>query len=187
MKYVPLALLILMLACTPDRSAEQAELVSRLRASSDLATVEMVFTKVVRGSKTSTFLGIPTGTSDFLAETEAHVKAGIDLSKVEVGAVDWETGEIQLILPPPHIISIDIPAESFRVNEEITQNHYWSELSSEDMDAFYQQAEREVRLEVKRLNPEQMARDKTEAFLEQLLLKRGFQAIQFSYQSSSDE
>lgn len=187
MKRLLLPLLILLSACQQDRTGDELELVSRLKSSSDLATVEVVFSKVVKGSKTSTFLGIPTGYSDFLAETEARAKAGIDLSQVRIGEIDWETGSISLILPPPKMISIEIPAESFRVNEEYTKDHYLSELESEDMDAFYRQAEREVRAEVQRMNLEQMAREKTETFLSGFLSKTGFSQVSFQYQSPSTD
>ncbi|MDP5169426.1 MAG: DUF4230 domain-containing protein [Bacteroidia bacterium] len=183
MKYLLTGILFsLLFGCKPDYSAQEQELVSRLQASSQLATVEMVFTKVVRGTKSSTFYGIPTGHSDFLAETEAHAKAGIDLSKVSVGLIDWETGSIELVLPPPAIISLDIPAESFQVNEEVTKDYYFSELSSEDMDNFYRKAENEVRAELRRMNLEETARQKTESFLRAFLAKSGFKSITFRYQ-----
>lgn len=187
MKRLLILLWITVSACQQDRSGEELDLLSRLKSSSDLATVEVVFSKVVKGSKTSTFLGIPTGYSDFLAETEAIATAGIDLSLVRIGMIDWETGSISLILPPPKMISIEIPAESFRVNEEYTKDHYLSELESEDMDAFYRQAEREVRAEVSRMNLEQMARKKTETFLTGFLAKTGFGQVNFTYQSPSSD
>lgn len=187
MKPFFLIILLFLSSCAVDRTEQERELVSRLQSSSDLATVEVVFSKVVKGSKTSTFLGIPTGYSDFLAETEAHAKAGIDLSKVQVPLIDWETGAITLTLPPPHIISIDIPAESFQVNEEYTKDNYFSTLESEDMDAFYRQAEREVRAEVKRMNLEATAREKTEKFLEEFLSKAGFSTVTFQYADSDTD
>lgn len=187
MKPFFLLFLLFLCSCSVDHTEQERELVSRLRSSSDLATVEMVFSKVVKGSKTSTFLGIPTGYSDFLAETEARAKAGIDLSKVQVPIIDWEAGSITLTLPPPHIISIDIPAESFKVNEEYTQDSYFSTLESKDMDAFYRQAEREVRAEVKRMNLEATAKKKTEKFLEEFLSKAGFSKVNFQYAAPASD
>ncbi len=187
MKYLAFLSVFCLFACTPDNTEQERELVSRLRSSSDLATVEMIFSKVVKGKKTSTFLGFETGYSDFLAETEAHAKAGIDLSQVQVHRVDWEAGSIQILLPPPRIISLEIPAESFRINEEYTRDHYFSELTGEDMDNFYRQAEVEVRQEVGRMNLEAMVKEKTELFLRQFLSNAGFFNVTFSYQDVSGE
>ena len=178
-------LALLPLACGPREDNREQELVSRLQASSELATVEMVFSKVVKGKKTSTILGIPTGTSDFLAETEARVKAGIDLSKVQVESIDWENNSIALRLPPPAIISLSIPAEAVKVNEEATQNFLFSSLSSEDMDQFYRQADSELRQEVARMNLEGLVQEKTEKFLRSFLRQAGFEQITFSTLTST--
>ncbi len=182
-----LLLAMLALACGPREDNREQELVSRLQSSSELATVEMVFSKVVRGKKTSTILGIPTGTSDFLAETEARVKAGIDLSKVQVESLDWDKKTVILRLPPPSIISLSIPAEAMKVNEEATQNNYFSSLSSEDMDQFYRQADAELRQEVARMNLEGLVKEKTEGFLRRFLQEAGFAQISFQYGKPNSE
>ncbi len=177
--------------CSSQKPEQDIELMSRLQASSELATVQMVFTKVVKGKKDNVILGIPMGYSEFLAETEAHVKAGIDLSMVRALEIDWQAGKIRLLLPPPKMISLTIPPESIRVNEEFTKDFYLSKyygmLGSEDMDLFFRNAETELRAELKRMNLEDLVRKKTEAFLHNFLEKAGFVEVSFEYSSNGSD
>lgn len=176
-----IVLLMLLFGCGPDRAAQERELLSRLQRSSDLATTEMVFSKVIKGTKTTRLLGFTTGTSDFLAEAEARAKAGVDLSQVQVEAIDWEQQSIRLRLPPPKIISFSIPAESIRINEEYTRNHYFSELEAEDMDQFMKQAEVEMRAALNNQDLIGQTREKTERFLREFLAKAGFSDISLTF------
>ena len=165
--------------------ALQQKLMYKLQGASQLATVEYVLNKVVKGKKESTFFGFPIGESDFLAETEVRVKAGIDLNKLRPEDVQIQDKEVYIRLPKVEILNFSYPAEKLKVNEEFTRNSYFSELTADDIDKFMQEADMAIRKDIQWLGIEKAAEEKTRKFIIRFLQQAGYGPVHITFEEQS--
>ncbi|MEL6674999.1 MAG: DUF4230 domain-containing protein [Bacteroidota bacterium] len=161
---------------------DERVIVARLHESAQLATVEYVLNKVVMGKKTNSLLGFTIGESSFLAETQATVKAGVDLSKLQPEDVSTIGQSIIVKLPPVEILNFSYPAERFKINKEYTQNDWFAEISQDEIDQFYQEAQQAIRKDLAWMGIEEAAEKKTRRFLENFLLQAGYEEVYIEFQ-----
>ena len=88
MKKLLFLLVILLLGCAKD---ERPLVISKIQSVSKLATTETIIDKAVVGTKSKSVLGlIRFRDANFVAYTEAIVKTGIDLKKLEARDIEIE-------------------------------------------------------------------------------------------------
>lgn len=166
-----------LLACQPgNRAPDRALVVSKVRSAAKLATVEYVVTKVISAEK-SHWLARD---SYFFAETEARIKAGIDLSKLRADDIIMAGTRIELTLPAVEIVNFSYPAEGFQIIEQYTtpgNKRLWNSFSPKDKDKLYREAESAIWKEMHQLGIYQTAQDNTRRFLRQILASLGFNEI----------
>lgn len=179
-----LLMLFLAIGCNND-AQRRAKVIDQLRNSSDLATVEYVLTKTVTAKKNNWF----TKDAFFFAETQAVVKAGIDLAKIKEDDIKIEGNKISLLLPAIKVVNLSYPAENFRVIEQYTDAPSlakWNEITIEEKDALYRQAEDDIRRVITELDIVKTARKNTRTLFSKILQSAGFTEIYIHFDENTD-
>lgn len=158
------------------------QLLHQIQGASQLATVEYVLSKVVIGKKEQKLLGYAVSEADYLAEAEARVKAGIDLSKITEKNVQISDNFIHLTLPPVEIINFSFPSGEVKVNEDYTEDGWLAIIEASDVERFFQEAELSVRKDIERMGFEEAAQEKTRKFLEKFLFTAGYDSVQIDFE-----
>lgn len=174
-------------ACTPAPKAENEDwtkrrLLHQIQGASQLATVEYVMSKVVIGKKKQKLLGYAVSEAEYLAEAEARVKAGIDLSKIKETDIRVSDNFIHLTLPPVEIINFSFPSNEAKVNEDYTDDGWLVNIEASDIERFFQEAELAVRKDIERMGFEAAAQEKTQRFLEKFLYKAGYDSVRIDFE-----
>lgn len=170
-------LLLFGISCenNPDRSV----VVSKLKSSAKLSTVEYVVTKVISAKNEKLF-----SKTYFFAESEATIKAGIDLNKLKEEDIKIEDKKINLTLPAIEIISFSYPADAIKVIDSYTYNasiFTWNNFDFKKRDELYRQAEDDIRESIKDLEITKTAKKNTIKFLEPILRSVGFTEIYIQF------
>lgn len=174
----------MLVSCQSDDP--KTTIVSRIKQASKLSTVEYVMTKVVVGSQDKKFLGIiKLKNSVFLAQTEATLKLGIDLSKLTPDKVVLDGSSVYVTLPPVEVINFSYPAEKFEVDEDYSQDSWFNSFTPETIDAFYEAAEVDIREKINFLPLRESTEDKTKLLVEGLLRQAGFQEVYIDFDTTS--
>ena len=129
----------ILLGCGP--SDPRGLIVSKVQASAKLATVEYVLNKYIFGLKRKKFLFIKLSDADFIAQTEARVKVGIDLNKISTNDIEVNGKSILVKLPPVEILNFSYPPDKFEVDTVLSGG----KIKIEDIEIFSRLAEVEIR------------------------------------------
>ena len=182
-----LALSTTLWSCQPEDD-QKSVIVSRIKEASKLSTVEYVITKVVVGSQEKKFLRvISLNNSVFLANTEATLKLGVDLSKLRPDDVVVKDNMVSITLPPVEVINFSYPAEKFEVDEDFSQDTWYNSFTPQTIDQFYEQAELDIREKVNYLPLRSSAESKTRLFVEGLLRQAGYNEIFVQFDTTSTD
>lgn len=160
----------------PDR----AMVISKLKNSAKLATVEYVVTKVISTRDNNWFAK----DAYFFAETEATIKAGIDLDKLKDEDIKIDGTKISVLLPPIEIINFSYPSEGFKVIEAYTDEaaiFKWNSIDVGTKDDLYRQGEADIRQNIKDLGIINTAQKNTRLLLTKILRLSGFEEIYIDF------
>ena len=160
----------------PDR----AMVISKLKNSAKLATVEYVVTKVISTRDNNWFAK----DAYFFAETEATIKAGIDLDKLKDEDIKIDGSKISVLLPPIEIINFSYPSEGFKVIEQYTDEaaiFKWNSIDVGTKDDLYRQGEADIRQNIKDLGIINTAQKNTRLLLTKILRLSGFEEIYIDF------
>lgn len=165
----------------------RAMVVSKIRDVSKLASVEFVVTKMVMATKEKRFLRlVKLNDATFFAQTEATIKVGIDLSKLNEEDITIENNKIKLTLPPVEVLNFSYPADKFHVDEDYSNtNPFGNKLGIEDIDKIYQDAQLQVMRDANFLGLRSTAESKTIMLLNNLLEKIGFEEVYVQFKEST--
>ena len=172
-------LLILLIAggCSKTRDAKK-EILFSLREMSDLATVEYTVTKIIKANDNKTWFKI--GERKILMSCEAHIKAGVDMAGITKENFTINDKDITLQLPPPKVVSLSIPAETIKVEfEDISL--FRDPFKTAERDQLAAQAETQIRNSIDSLGILQQAKINTSLFVNNLLVRLGYQNITITY------
>jgi hypothetical protein len=175
--------LVLLVSCKdePDRGM----VISKLKNTSKLATVEYIVTKVISAKDKNWFAR----DAYFFAETEASIKAGIDLEKIREEDVKIDGKKISIKLPPVEVINFSYPAEGFRVIERYTDESSifkWNSIDIETKDDLYRQGEADIRASIKDLGIIKSAQENTKLLLNKILTLSGFEEIYIEFRENQE-
>lgn len=178
-----IALTLLLVHCN-QKKPDRALVVSKLKSASKLATVEYVVTKVV-SSEHEAIIGKNTY---FFAETEATIKAGIDLNKLREKDIEIDGSKISITLPPIELINFSYPADAFRIIEKYNYDSKiftWRNFDIEKRDELYRQSEKSLRANIKDLGIEKTAKNNTIMLLTPIIESVGFKEVYIEFRDSS--
>ncbi len=176
-------ILLLLFNTSCNQNPDRALVISKLKNSAKLATVEYVVTKVIT-TRDQNWLAKD---AYFFAETEATIKAGIDLDKLREEDIKIDGTRISILLPPIEIINFSYPAEGFKVIEKYTDQaaiFKWNSINVATKDDLYRQGEADIRQSIDDLGIVKTAQKNTRMLLTTILRLSGFDEIYINFKKS---
>ena len=185
-RVLPLTVMLLALVlsgCGRKASLQQqlSERIEHLSRTSELGTVEYTVRKAVRARDEGDWFKI--GNRRILFSCTAHIKAGIDLSRIQVDkiVVDEQTRSVSLVLPRAAVFSINLPPEEIRLEyEDITG--FRQKFSDTERQALLKQGERSIVRDLPGLGILAEAEANALEFFHPMLEQMGFENIQISFE-----
>ncbi len=178
-KSILLLFILAVVSCNrsePDR----AMVISKLKNSAKLSTVEYIVTKVISSKDNNWFAK----DAYFFAETEATIKAGIDLDKLKDEDIKIDGVKISLLLPPVEILNFSYPSEGFKVIEKYSDEaaiFKWNSIDVATKDDLYRQGESDIRQNIDDLGIVNTAQKNTRLLLTKILSLSGFDEIYIDF------
>lgn len=169
--------LVLIAGCKPAGPTPSGIVVA-MQQMQELATAEYTITKVVKASDDQTWYKI--GDRKILITCEAKVKAGIDFSAMDTRYVSITEKSISIQLPPPKIISVNIPPGKIKVAYQDIGT-FRSSFSVSEQNALMVQAEKQVLAKSSQLGILEEAKANTKTWLTGYLSSLGFEQIDIQF------
>lgn len=177
-QFILLLLILTTISC--NKEPDRAMVISKLKNSAKLSTVEYIITKIISAKDHNWFAK----DAYFFAETEATIKAGIDLDKLKDGDIQIDGTKISILLPPIEIINFSYPAEGFKVIEKYSDEaaiFKWNSISVATKDDLYRQGEADIRQYIDDLGIMNTAKKNTRVLLTKILSLSGFDEIYIEF------
>ena len=175
---VLLLVLVIAFGCAKKPAEDKKPDVFSLREMSDLATVEYTITKIIKASDDKTWFKV--GDRKILMSCEATIKAGVDMSGIMKENFSTNGKAIHLRLPPPKIISINIPAEKIKTEyQEVSV--FRDPYKTGERDNLAAQAEAQIARSIPQLGILDQAKANTTLFVHQFLRQIGYDNITISF------
>ena len=164
------------------RKPDGGLVVSKIQKASKLATAEFTLNKAVVATKGKTILWmIELNEAIFVANTQAIIKAGIDLEKLKKNDVEINGKSIRIALPYVEILNFSYPIDKVVIDESITEDAFMNKYSIKDYDNILEDAELKIREVIPYLGIEDATKQKTRALLETLLRSLGYTEIYLEF------
>lgn len=177
MKYLIPFVLLLVLASS-CRKTDDGLVVSKIQKASKLATTEFTLSKVVVATKGKSLLWvIKLNEALFVANTQAVVKAGINLENLTKDDIQIDGQSIQIQLPYIEILNFSYPIDKVQIDSTITGNQFMNKFTLADYDRTLEEAELKIREVLPYLGIVDATKKKTRIMLETLLKGLGYTEI----------
>lgn len=168
-------LLVLLGSC---RKTDDGLVVSKIQKASKLATTEFTLSKVVVATKGKSLLWvIKLNEALFVANTQAVVKAGINLENLTKDDIQIDGQSIQIQLPYIEILNFSYPIDKVQIDSTITGNQFMNKFTLADYDRTLEEAELKIREVLPYLGIVDATKKKTRIMLETLLKGLGYTEI----------
>jgi hypothetical protein len=156
--------------------------VGKIQKASKLATAEFKVDKLVFGVKNKRVLWvIKLNEAQFLAKSQATIKTGINLDKLKEEDIKIRQNSISITLPAVQVINFSYPAESFKKIELLSSETFSSKINLEDQENFFQEAEMDIRNNLKYMGVIETTQQKTRILLEAMLRNLGYTEIYIDF------
>jgi len=175
-----MAAALLFLTCC--KKNDRALVVSKIQKASELTTTEFKVDKLVYGVKDKTiFWVIDLNQAQFLAKSQATIKAGIDLAELKEENVDVKGDKINLKLPPVRVINFSYPAETFARLDIFSSNAFANKITLEDQEKFFRDAELDIRNSLKYMDIRETTEKNTKVMMNAMLRNLGYTEIYIDF------
>jgi hypothetical protein len=152
--------------------------VSKIQDAAKLATTETVIEKIVIGNKKKKIFRLFTlEQARFVCYSEATIKAGIDLKKLNKEDIKITGNQIELMLPAVEVLNFSYPFERFRIDSTLLDNGVITRISISDMEEFFRMAEMDIRTQLPKMGIVEETEAKTSKMMESLLKNLGYKEI----------
>lgn len=170
--------LSLLVSCNNKR----ALVVGKIQKASKLSIAEFKVDKLVFGVKNKRVLWvIKLNEAQFLAKSQAIIKTGINLNKLKEEDIIIKQNRISIKLPPVEVINFSYPIESFEKVDLLTSNAFSTKINIEDQEHFFQEAEMDIRNNLKYMGVVETTQEKTRIMLRAMLLNLGYTEIYIDF------
>lgn len=176
--YVFIIILLVFSSCKEKRGL----VVGKIQKASKLSTTEFKVDKLVFGVKNKRiFWVIKLNQAQFLAQSQATIKAGVNLENVKEEDIKIEGKKINIVLPHVEVINFSYPAEKFEKIDILTSNAFTTKLNLEDQENFFREAELDIRNSLQFMDIEETTKKKTRAMLDAMLRNLGYDEIYIDF------
>lgn len=159
--------------------------ISKIKSTAKLATTETIIDKVVIGYKNRKFVGlINLGNAEYVAYTEATVKTGVDLTKLDKDDIKINGSQIEIELPMVEVIDFSYPFEKFRPDTLLSDNDLFNRIDVVDQEEFFRQAEIDIREHLEYMGIKEQTEINTRKLMESMLTNMGYKEIYISFSDS---
>jgi len=156
--------------------------VGKIQQASKLSTTEFTVDKLVFGEKSKRILWVvKLKDAQFLAESQAKIKTGIDLQKIKEEDIDIDGNKINVLLPAVEVINFSYPAEKFKEIKYLSKNVFSSKITLDDQEKFFQDAEIDIRNSMQYMNMVETTQNKTRTMLHAMLKNLGYKEIYIDF------
>lgn len=175
-------LILFLQGCKED---ERYMVVRKVKSTCAIATTETIIDKVVIGYKTKrTFFGlVGLGEATYMAETEAIIKTGIRLEKIEPKNIKIDYKKIELSLPPVEVLNFDYPFDKVKVNEVATRNKLFNKITIHSEENFLRMAESDIRNNLEYTGIVEQTQSSIRKMLTSILTQLGYQEVFIKFDS----
>lgn len=173
-----LILLFLLGLASCKSNLPRADQVLVIREMGALATTEYIVSRIVKASDDKTWYKI--GDRKILLSVEAHLKAGIDLTQLTEEDIKIDGKNIMINLPPPAVLSLELPPEKIRLEYEET-GILRSGFNQEERLELLAQAEKQIAVAIPETGILQTSRIHTREWITQFCRQLGFEHVIIQY------
>jgi len=174
---IPLAVLTIS-SCSDKRGL----VVGKIQKASKLATTEFKVDKLVFGVKDKRILWlVKLNQAQFVAKSQATIKTGINLEKVQEEDIRINGSRISLTLPNVEVINFSYPAESFEKVDMLSNKAFSTKINLEDQEQFFRDAELDIRNSLKYMDMVATTEQKTRTMMEAMLRNIGYDEIYIDF------
>lgn len=172
---------LLWCSCQQDH---RGMVVGKIHRASKLATTEFTIDKIVHGTKTKK-LGwfVKLSEARFIAYSKAKVTSGINLQKLGRDDIHIEDKSIFLRLPAIEVLNFSYPPSDFVVDNNISADGWASKITVFDQEAFFRQAEMDIRNNLEYMGIVETTQEKTRNMLTVLLRSLGYEEVYIEFES----
>ena len=161
--------------------------VSKIQNTAKLATTETIIDKVVIGQKEKRIGGlVKIGSAEFVAYSQAIVKTGIDLKKINRKDIIIDGNIIELNLPAVEVLDFAYPFEKYVIDTLLSDNDIFNKIDVIDQEVFFRQAEIDVRKNLKYMGIIEQTQDNTRKLLESMLKNLGYEEVYISFAETEE-
>ena len=161
--------------------------ISKIQSTAKLATTETIIDKVVIGQKEKRIAGlVKISNAEFVAYSQAIVKTGIDLKKIERDDVQIEGNMIELDLPAVEVLDFAYPFERYEIDTVLSDNDIFNKIDVIDQEVFFRQAEIDIRKHLKYMGIIEQTQENTRKLLESMLKNLGYEEIYISFEKQEE-
>ena len=161
--------------------------VSKIQNTAKLATTETIIDKVVIGQKEKRIGGlVKIGSAEFVAYSQAIVKTGIDLKKINREDIIIDGNIIELNLPAVEVLDFAYPFEKYVIDTLLSDNDIFNKIDVIDQEVFFRQAEIDVRKNLKYMGIIEQTQDNTRKLLESMLKNLGYEEMYISFAETEE-
>src|SRR5690606_14136459 len=174
-------LTLLLFACQKD---ERALVVGKIQSAGDLVTSEFTVDKVVFGRKTKNLMWFKFNEANFMAYSQAKIKTGIDLTKIQEKDVVISEDKIDLKLPPIEVINFSYPPDSFVEDSLISDPKvFLNKINLEDQEEFFRLAELDIQSNLPYMGIVRTSQDHTRQMFRLMLRSLGYREIYIHFEN----
>lgn len=171
-------ILVFLTGCS-QKKATPRPVVASLQQIGKLATAEYVITRIIKAEDNQTWYKI--GDRKILISCTASVKAGIDFTKLQAQQIRQEDKKVSVQLPPPQILSLNIPPEGIKV-AYTNVGMFRDPFTATEIANIMKTAERQIQKQIVALEILSTARSNASAFVTRFLTTAGFSEVYVSFQ-----
>ena len=171
-------ILLLFFGCSAKKEAPKPVVFS-LQQIGKLATAEYLITRIIKADDNQTWYKV--GDRRILLSCAASVKAGIDFAQLKPQQVAEQQKKVFVQLPPPQILSLNIPPESIKV-AYTDVGVFRDPFTATEINSIMKTAESQMRQQIAALDILNTARANASAFVTRFLTTAGFTEVYVSFQ-----
>lgn len=159
-------------------------LVNRLEGKTELKTAEVTLEALTTSEQERRLGQIYLGETTVVYQGVGRVSAGIDLAQLQVTSVDREAGRIQVLLPPPYLVQLELDVERSGIIE-----HHRAWLAPNVETTLYTEVQRkalrEIRQEACQEGLIEKANQEAEAIVRRVLEAANYEEIAIETQPAA--
>ena len=178
-----MSIYFLLASCSKPKESPESLVLGKIKKASKLSTVEFIVQKTLFNEQKNFWAKtFPSLFSDVMvASTEATIKVGIDLNKLDPKKIKYAKDVLSVQLPPVEVTNFSYPAEKFKLNTDFTRSGAANKLSVEEVDEILRDSQLKIMENIHALGIYEVAEERTRQMVTNMLLNVGFPVVYVTF------